>query len=629
MYSVFRKKVWESTRSKRFWFLTLTFNVIFPIVLVVLYHTMFTTDTTVRFGNGVDLTINGVGKPMRVAIASANPEASQELMASFPLQKDYLGYPEFSLFTSVDEMTNFIYTNTKTGFPFPFDLGFDLSLPSSPLVMIPHATGSDFTPTFLRGTTVAAQAQMPSFPNLKYRAYPELVDEVVSEAIFASIGPLLYVFGVVFLITSYTNTTVKDKPCKKLLLRTGLHWAKYWLGNWIVDSMTCVVLNFIGFIILMAAQVLPFQHYWVTFLATVILFSMSVPLLAYGVSFLFQEEETAQKWSALVTMLVYFLLSVPSIVVQSLARDNENLQIFVTLAPCFLFPPIALQRALTLMLQFDVFSQGAGTYLTLMDYGYFGMIVGFQIFHLVAFGALVAVLEVKCSCCKRKRKDIEGNDMMVMDDVLLDVKNLSVTYKTRKCCGVSKKEAVKNVSLGSKRGELLAVLGPNGAGKTSLFSVLTGEVEPSSGSASIFGLDCTSDSQLVFRKCAFVEQHDVVLDLLSVWEFLHVIAWVRGGVSDDEIDRFISGMSLQGQKFNRMDQLSGGQRRKVSLIAGLLHNPDLLILDEPTAGIDISSKRFVHDMILEVLKRDGNVIFSSHSMDEVYLLGKSFPLTFD
>lgn len=174
---------------------------------------------------------------------------------------------------------------------------------------------------------------------------------------------------------------------------------------------------------------------------------------------------------------------------------------------------------------------------------------------------------------------------------------------------------LRDVSLEIKKGECLGLLGPNGAGKTTLISIMVGLLKPDSGQVSVFG----QEPDKVGRRIGLVPQEVALYPSLTARENLNYFGRMYGLGGKDLSERiafWLDALGLDAHAGKRVDNYSGGMKRRLNLIAALLHQPDLLILDEPTVGIDIHSKRVILEQ-LERLNRDGTtMVYTSHQFEE-------------
>lgn len=191
----------------------------------------------------------------------------------------------------------------------------------------------------------------------------------------------------------------------------------------------------------------------------------------------------------------------------------------------------------------------------------------------------------------------------------------------------SKKKTVKAVnelSLDIYEGQITAILGHNGAGKTTLLNILTGLIGPTSGRASVLGLDVSNanDMELIRQKTGICPQHNILFDDLTCVEHLQLFAGIKG-VPDDQIEKEVGdaldSVGLADQKLVQSAKLSGGQKRKLSVAIAIIGDPKIIFLDEPTAGMDPYSRRHLWSVLKE--KKKGRVILlTTHFMDEADIL---------
>ncbi len=193
---------------------------------------------------------------------------------------------------------------------------------------------------------------------------------------------------------------------------------------------------------------------------------------------------------------------------------------------------------------------------------------------------------------------------------IVDVKDLTKTYGD----GF---EALKGVDLAIEEGEILALLGPNGAGKTTLISTLCGISYPTAGTASIGGHDVVRDYRAARALVGLVPQ-EVALEPFE--KVINTVRFSRGlfGKSRDEalIERVLRQLSLWDKRGSRIRELSGGMKRRVLIAKALVHEPRVLFLDEPTAGVDVELRRDMWE-IVEALRANGvTIILTTHYIEE-------------
>ena len=177
--------------------------------------------------------------------------------------------------------------------------------------------------------------------------------------------------------------------------------------------------------------------------------------------------------------------------------------------------------------------------------------------------------------------------------------------------------ALKKVSLKVKQGEILAMLGPNGAGKTTLISIICGIVTPSSGTVNIDGFDIIKDYRETRSRIGMVPQE---LNLESFETVFDTVSYSRGLYGKppklEHIEKILKDLSLWDKKNQRLRQLSGGMKRRVLIAKALSHEPKILFLDEPTAGVDVELRKDMWLVVEELRKTGVTIILTTHYIEE-------------
>lgn len=178
-------------------------------------------------------------------------------------------------------------------------------------------------------------------------------------------------------------------------------------------------------------------------------------------------------------------------------------------------------------------------------------------------------------------------------------------------------EALKGVSLDIEEGEILALLGPNGAGKTTLISTICGITTPTSGAVSVGGHDIQSDYRAARRMIGLVPQETALEPFEKVWNTVRLSRGLFGlGKDNARIEDILRKLSLWEKRKNAIKELSGGMKRRVLIAKALAHEPRVLFLDEPTAGVDVELRKDMWEIVAE-LKRDGvTIILTTHYIEE-------------
>jgi ABC-2 type transport system ATP-binding protein len=193
---------------------------------------------------------------------------------------------------------------------------------------------------------------------------------------------------------------------------------------------------------------------------------------------------------------------------------------------------------------------------------------------------------------------------------IISVKNLSKTY-------ASGFEALKNINLDIRKGEIFALLGPNGAGKTTLISIICGIVTPTAGKVTVDGHDIATDYRAARAMIGLVPQ-ELTADMFeTVWA---TVSFSRGlwGKWDDPryIDKVLKDLSLWDKKDSRLMTLSGGMKRRVLIAKALSHEPTILFLDEPTAGVDVELRKDMWENVRSLRESGVTVILTTHYIHE-------------
>jgi ABC-2 type transport system ATP-binding protein len=196
----------------------------------------------------------------------------------------------------------------------------------------------------------------------------------------------------------------------------------------------------------------------------------------------------------------------------------------------------------------------------------------------------------------------------------IDIQNLSKQYKD------SRVNAVDNLCLKINPKEIFGLLGPNGAGKTTTISILCHQITASSGHVVIDGKSLHSDSERIKKIIGVVPQDIALYPKLTATENLRFFGnmyGLNGKYLKNRIDECALQFGLESKLNKRISTFSGGMKRRINLIAGLLHKPKILFLDEPTVGIDVQSKNVIIEHLKELNYTEGTtIIYTSHMMDE-------------
>lgn len=202
---------------------------------------------------------------------------------------------------------------------------------------------------------------------------------------------------------------------------------------------------------------------------------------------------------------------------------------------------------------------------------------------------------------------------MVTDTLAINIENLGFHYPGND--GVT----FSGLNLKVKKGERFGLFGPNGAGKTTLLSLMTGLLKADQGTIQLLGLDVSKHSNAVNRSFGFVPQDFSFYQELSPVENLEFFgAWA--GLTKSQIksktDELLHILGLENVRNKQVDKFSGGMKRRVNLAIGVIHDPQVLILDEPTVGVDVQTRHAIINYLMELNKKGTTLIYTSHQLSE-------------
>lgn len=194
----------------------------------------------------------------------------------------------------------------------------------------------------------------------------------------------------------------------------------------------------------------------------------------------------------------------------------------------------------------------------------------------------------------------------------LEIKNLTKTYKNNV-------EALRGINLSVERGDFFALLGPNGAGKSTTIGIIASLVNKTSGSVSICGTDVDDNFPLAKSKLGVVNQEfnfsqfEKVIDVITAQAGYYGVDFKT---ATKKAESYLKKLGIWDKRNSIVRELSGGQKRRVMIIKALIHEPELLILDEPTAGVDIELRRSLWDFLIDINNAGTTIILTTHYLEE-------------
>ncbi|XP_059079473.1 cholesterol transporter ABCA5-like isoform X1 [Tigriopus californicus] len=505
---------------------------------------------------------------------------------------------------------------------------------------------------------LAKSGETFTFPKIALQMMPKHEFTGTAAVILRSIIPLYLVISLSQFITPMLIVVVdeKEKKIKESMKMVGLRDSVFWLSWFAVYSVMVLIIAIIGSV-LVYFVVIKSTNFWVLFVL-MFEFGLSMIMFAFMLTSLFSKAKPAGIVGGLSTMLLSCLYYL-----QVFLSGSHEI-IFWLLG---LLSPTAFAMGVDKLMYFDLESKQldlwdpadsipvAGVMIMLAVDIVLYLLIAFYLDNVVPteYGTRRKPWyflqpsywksSVNSALCARKSQ-VNDPDRMQKMRSLIDESNfngpdfeaipssmkgreaivINQLKKTFKSLGSAPVHAVKDISLKIYPGEITAILGHNGAGKSTLFNMLTGMTSITSGSADIFGFDVTDSNQMeeIRKITGICPQHDVLFDELTPREHLTFFARIRGMEESEipqEVESILKDTNLEEKADAVALNLSGGQKRKLSVGIALIGDPKIIFLDEPTAGVDPYSRRHLWSVLKE--RKEGKVILlTTHFMDEADIL---------
>ncbi|KAL4157382.1 hypothetical protein PRNP1_006405 [Phytophthora ramorum] len=449
-----------------------------------------------------------------------------------------------------------------------------------------------------------------------------------------------------FLPASIVVFLVKEKQkehnSKHQQLVSGVSLPAFWLSNYIWDFVMFALPGVCALILINVFEISALTGQdcascsSATFPSVILLFALfglAICPFTYCLSFLFEEHASAQTYTIVLNFMIGVVLMITSFILDmfsSTSDANSVLKFLWRFSPLF-----NLGSGLLSMVTNDVdsiqYSEDGTTSPFSTD------VMGFELLYLaltaVGYMGLAVYIDYSKTFAKTKNdaqdQDNFGEDHEIDEDVEREAQRVArgeADDEAVKLVGLRKvypggKVAVRNLSFGLKRGECFGFLGINGAGKTTTMKMLTGDVQPSHGTATLGGFDILSQQIEVRRQIGYCPQFDALFDLLTVREHLELFGAIKG-IPQSSLDRVvmekIQQLNLGDFEHKLAGSLSGGNKRKLSVAIAMIGNPAIIFLDEPSTGMDPVSRRFMWDVIADISTRgkESTIVLTTHSMEE-------------
>ncbi|TYZ65804.1 hypothetical protein PybrP1_003442, partial [[Pythium] brassicae (nom. inval.)] len=433
-------------------------------------------------------------------------------------------------------------------------------------------------------------------------------------------------------------------------LVSGVSIPAFWLANYLWDMLVYVFPCAAALVLLQAFEMdsLTGSSKCITcgastFPAVVllfVLFGLAICPYAYCWSFVFKNAPSAQTYMILINFVLGLALMIVSFVltvIESTEDVNKVLRFVWQLSPLYNLGTGLLNLTIIEITH----TGGAETDRTSTDpfaLDNMGYNLIFLVVDAVLYFAVAVAIDLGLSFPALKAKFSKDPHVPLEDDDTVDEDVAAEEQRVvhghegaesdvvrlqnlRKVYPKGEKVAVANLSFGLAKGDCFGFLGINGAGKTTTMKMLTGDVVPTSGGATLGGFDILSQQIEVRRQIGYCPQFDALIDLLSVREHLELFAKIKGVPNarlDEAVREKMAQLNLLAFEDKLAGSLSGGNKRKLSVAIAMIGSPAILFLDEPSTGMDPVSRRFMWDVISEIstYNKESTVVLTTHSMEE-------------
>ena len=474
---------------------------------------------------------------------------------------------------------------------------------------------------------------------------------------------ILALFGYSFFLSTFVVFLVKEKESKAKHLQfvSGVSATSYWLSALTLDLVNACLPIFLTVIVF---RVFPVDAYHgsalISLLLILVLTCWAAIPLTYIFSFIFKNSLAAFSTLLIIFFFITVLLLIAVFLVQLFGKENKT-EIAESLHYTFLLSPtyglastlndiFINQQTMDFCLQnYNICDYLNLTYVEstlIFERPGVGATCVYLMIEGVAFIAITILLELKFFIPHVKRflikikkegypqvvskvlgedEDVYAERKRVIsgdtgEDVII-IKNLVKIYHNYifGCSRHSPKTAVDSICLGIPSGECFGLLGVNGAGKTTTFSILTGDIGTTSGTAIIAKNDIRTSMQAVRQGLGYCPQFDALIECMTGYELLWMYARLRG-VPEDHINEVVN-TELQRLDFMKYASktcgtYSGGVKRKLSAAIAMIGNPPIILLDEPTNGMDPNTRRYLWNVLTKIVREGKSIILTSHSMEE-------------
>ncbi len=447
---------------------------------------------------------------------------------------------------------------------------------------------------------------------------------------------------------NFITTIIKERETntKHLQIISGISLTSYWVSNFVFELVKYYIIGGICLLIILAFDQFP-SWFWLLYL----LYGFSMTSFTYMFSVFFKTEASAQNAVILVNFLFGALGGTVVIILrifEDLVSIGKVVAYILRVIPSFAFAYGYNQLFAAQLLFFIDYpntfvSMALEPEKNIIKSEYMGADLIYLAFEFIIYLLILIIWESSRNCIRSKKSKTplninDINDSVVKTEIekanLIDetneskysikVKNLEKVFKGG-CFSGKELVAVNKLSFCMEFGECFALLGVNGAGKTTTFRALTAEHLPTAGEIYINGMEIGSNFNKVRNLIGYCPQFDAIFDYMSVYENLEFYAKIKG-IPADKVDGIVNSLmkelNLAQYKDKVSGNLSGGNKRKLSVGIAMIGNPPIILLDEPSTGMDPEARRFMWAVIHKISTRSklSSVILTTHSMEEAETL---------
>ncbi|XP_067133238.1 cholesterol transporter ABCA5-like [Centruroides vittatus] len=473
------------------------------------------------------------------------------------------------------------------------------------------------------------------YPKEKFVSESTTVKAVIPLYLMLAFSPLVSILALIIV-------TEKEKKIKEGMLMMGMNITCYWLAWFVTEAIMAFIISILITVIIFGFNILPYTSVFIIF-GLLMLFSLSIVMIAFMLTPFFNNAKVAGAALGSVYLLfgLFYFLAI-------WVENKVNVIFFFLLA---LLSPTAFSLGFLKVITYDVSGQVSWEQMSLGKFSINDSFIMLSV-DIVLYGLLAYYFDcVIPGTYGRKQKpwffllpsywqpkSFDSETLYVPPDIKVDAINsediepvplelygkerIRISNITKIFNGSDGKpvKAVKDLTFSIFEGQITALLGHNGAGKTTLLNMLNGMFSPTSGTASICGLNLNNMNNLIkIRSMTGVcLQENILLDDLNAEEHLTTFACLKGVVQKD-VETMLCDIDLFESKHVPAKNLSGGQKRKLCVGIALIGNPKIVYLDEPTSGIDPYSRRLLWTF-LQKEKKNRAIVLTTHSMDEADIL---------